>query len=237
MVKELEKFMSKFSISEEELDGINLDKEDIQKVVANCQKSLLGKVIGEKQINFVSNKSYANQIWNLHLHWVAKETGFKIGKKFKEIKDVVVSLVEGKEGKHIKMLVEVDITKPLLRGFLVRSEGDQKWVNFRYEKLPNFCFHYGIIGHSIETCTNRKSMGDSSKLQFGSWLNEGSNKIVNGTTRKEVARAPSNKDLQVNQQWSGNKTPTIQLELKKTINLQKEDSKKASVSSPKRATL
>ena len=59
------------------------------------------------------------QIWNLPVHWLSKEVGRKIGAVFKDIKDVVISHIGGKDGRHLKVLVHVDLSKPLLRGTLV----------------------------------------------------------------------------------------------------------------------
>ncbi|KAL3528146.1 hypothetical protein ACH5RR_012802 [Cinchona calisaya] len=45
--------MKKFSLSLKELEGTDLGHEDVQRVVVDCQKSLIGKVIREKLINYV----------------------------------------------------------------------------------------------------------------------------------------------------------------------------------------
>lgn len=47
-----------------------------------------------------------------------------------------------KEGRYVKMLVEVDLTKPLIRGTKVGFEGEKQWV-LKYEQLPLFCFYCG----------------------------------------------------------------------------------------------
>ena len=26
------------------------------------------------------------------------------------------------------------------------------WINFKYERLPIFCFYYGLLGHAERTC-------------------------------------------------------------------------------------
>lgn len=52
-----------------------------------------------------------------------------------------------KEGRYVKMLVEVDLCKPLIRGTSIKFEGDKRWVMFKYEQLPQFCFYCGMIEH------------------------------------------------------------------------------------------
>lgn len=56
-----------------------------------------------------------------------KEVGRKIGAVFKEVKEVIVPQSGGKEGRHLKMLVLADLSKPFLRGTLVQLAGSIKW--------------------------------------------------------------------------------------------------------------
>ena len=81
------------------------------------------------------------------VHWISKEVGRKIGKVFKEVKEVLIPHSGGKEGKHLKLLVNAYMTQPLLRGTTVKMNGMLKWVSFRYERVPDFCYKCGIIGH------------------------------------------------------------------------------------------
>ncbi|KAL3518514.1 hypothetical protein ACH5RR_021103 [Cinchona calisaya] len=73
--------------------------------------------------------------------------------RFHFVKNVVMSLVKGKEEKHIKILAAIDISKPLLRGTMVKVEGDLKWANFTYERLSGFSYQCGITD-SKEGATN-----------------------------------------------------------------------------------
>uniref|UniRef100_A0A803PSG2 Zinc knuckle CX2CX4HX4C domain-containing protein n=1 Tax=Cannabis sativa TaxID=3483 RepID=A0A803PSG2_CANSA len=48
----------------------------------------------------------------------------------------------------------IDVSNPLLRGKIARihDSRDEFWVEFRYERLPEFCFECGVIGHPFESC-------------------------------------------------------------------------------------
>ena len=50
------------------------------------------------------------QLWNLPVHWLTKEMGRKIGAVFKEVKEVIIPQSGGKEGRHLKILVLVDLS-------------------------------------------------------------------------------------------------------------------------------
>ena len=55
--------------------------------------------------------------------------------------------------KFLRIRVEVPINKPLCRGGYVKNEeGGRYWVDFRYERLPNFCYIYGLLGHDEKHC-------------------------------------------------------------------------------------
>jgi len=42
--------------------------------------------------------------------------------------------------KYLKVKVDIDITKPLLRGLRIRVGDELKWIPFKYVKLPEFCY-------------------------------------------------------------------------------------------------
>ena len=77
-------------------------------------------------------------------------------------------------GLFLRIRVDIDITKPLMRGKMIQIEGAEKvWVFFKYERLPTFCYRCGILGHQDrECCKVHKgylSM-DEDELQFGPWM-------------------------------------------------------------------
>lgn len=53
----------------------------------------------------------------------------------------------------MRIRVLLDITKPLKRKMKIMKEGeDWIWIDFKYERLPNFCFLCGLIGHTERFC-------------------------------------------------------------------------------------
>ncbi|PWA45368.1 hypothetical protein CTI12_AA518500 [Artemisia annua] len=55
----------------------------------------------------------------------------------------------------LRFRVELNIRKPLVPGlFIPRSEGKESWVTLKYERLSDFCYRCGCLGHCRESCTN-----------------------------------------------------------------------------------
>ena len=51
-------------------------------------------------------------------------------------------------GSFLRMKVTIDISKPLCRGRRISlSQGEQSWVSFKYERLPNICYWCGCLNH------------------------------------------------------------------------------------------
>lgn len=53
------------------------------------------------------------------------------------------------------------------------EEGESKWVNFKYERLPNFCYRCGFLNHALKDCTDDQGQSkakEENQLQYGAWL-------------------------------------------------------------------
>jgi hypothetical protein len=97
------------------------------------------------------------QVRDIPLICMNKEVGYKIGESIGKVEEVDVSGEGTGRGSSLRIKVHIDITMPLDRGRALWLNGKMVWVNFRYEKLPHFCFNCGRIFHNKEQCGDNKS--------------------------------------------------------------------------------
>lgn len=78
-----------------------------------------------------------------------------------------------KEGRYAKLLVDIDLNAPLIRGTHIRCNGESQWISFKYEQMPSFCFYCGHIGHGEQVCEAKMKDVEEDRLnegQYGDWL-------------------------------------------------------------------
>nr|POE89728.1 hypothetical protein CFP56_49500 [Quercus suber] len=77
-------------------------------------------------------------------------------------------------GPFLRIRVDIDVTKPLMRGKMVHIEGaGEGWVFFKYERLPTFCYRCGILGYQEQECrkVHKGCLSiDEDGFQFGPWM-------------------------------------------------------------------
>ncbi len=95
----------------------------------------------------------------------------------------------------------MDITSPLCRGQKIKLEGgDQRWVSFRYERLPNFYYWCGCLDHTEKDCDiglQHYVSSTTMEHQYETWLRAGTDRpprktviIVMGRQANMTSREP-----------------------------------------------
>ena len=93
--------------------------------------------------------------------------------------------------RFVRVRVGIDINQPLRTGFpLYRKKLPALWIPFKFEKLGNFCYGCGLLGHDSRECPD----GDSHKLGkegemeriYGSWLRAENSEFQPGIDLEEL---------------------------------------------------
>ena len=93
------------------------------------------------------------QIHNISERNLKVEVGELIGKTISRVIQVAKSEDDNDGSEFLRVRINIDISKPLLRCFKLRLEGKQVgWVGLKYERLPNFCYWCGHVTHGERDC-------------------------------------------------------------------------------------
>ncbi|KAL4352786.1 hypothetical protein GQ457_06G015250 [Hibiscus cannabinus] len=112
------------------------------------------------------------RVYKLPLRAMNRDMGLRLGGTVGTALGVDHRVEGGNMGEFLRILVEVDTRKPLRRCFLLHN-GLAKQASpcpLRYERLPDFCYFCGLVGHVLASCPTKSAADDGKKLQYGSWL-------------------------------------------------------------------
>lgn len=80
-------------------------------------------------------------MYNLPLGKMTEDWGSKIGSSVGVVHDVEVGADGIGWGNFIRARVELKLQKALARGRFIEVQGKKVWIDFKYEKLPDFVLH------------------------------------------------------------------------------------------------
>lgn len=98
-----------------------------------------------------------------------------------KIDDLTISL---SRSKFARVCIELDLSKPLCRGFRVGDDIHKVFIMVVYERLPTFCYTCGVIGHGSKFCYHAVTSGDDGHSPP---LHESRRPAVNPSQTKDVA--------------------------------------------------
>ncbi|KAK4413967.1 hypothetical protein Salat_2809500 [Sesamum alatum] len=92
-------------------------------------------------------------IHDLLLGKMNKEVATFIGNQIGRFKEVEMVSASGLWGSSLWIKVSLNITKPLKLVLRLHTGiGQEQLITFTYEKLPNFCYLCGCLGHLVRSC-------------------------------------------------------------------------------------
>ncbi|KAI8024636.1 Uncharacterized protein LOK49_LG02G00834 [Camellia lanceoleosa] len=113
-------------------------------------------------------------VCNLPLILMNKEVGQIVGNTIGQFLDMDFEDGGIAWGRTMRIRVAIDVRKPLRWGMkLSLSLTDPIWVDFKYERLPIFCYFCGLLGHTDRDCDAKLSSAEGSRIdvmQYGAWL-------------------------------------------------------------------
>ena len=66
-------------------------------------------------------------------------------------------------------MVAINIKHPLVSGFMLEMDGlPALWIEFKYERLSNFCYVCRWVGHDQDSCKYKEDNVNAG--DYGPWL-------------------------------------------------------------------
>ncbi|KAK3012835.1 hypothetical protein RJ639_008614 [Escallonia herrerae] len=113
------------------------------------------------------------RIYGLPPNQMTKSNAERIGARIGELKDIDFT-ADGNFAwcKFLRIQVVLDIRQPIHTGFHRTKEASStSWIHLRYERLPDFCFNCGRIGHVHKGCSQTPlSFPETKTNPYGPWL-------------------------------------------------------------------
>ncbi|KAK2993518.1 hypothetical protein RJ640_025528 [Escallonia rubra] len=104
---------------------------------------------------------------------MTKQNAEKIGSKIGKVLEVDFT-ADGNLAwlRFLRIQVQIDISKPLHTGFNRIKDNRQKmWIRLQYERLPDFYFSCGRLGHTDRNCPHKPSIPPETMASpYGPWL-------------------------------------------------------------------
>ncbi|KAF7144795.1 hypothetical protein RHSIM_Rhsim04G0047100 [Rhododendron simsii] len=141
-------------------------EEDLCRVISRGPWSVMGSLLilrkwdqkksfSELDFNF---SPFWVQVHGLPLGFLNSKVGLTIARSLGEVIAVEEPGEKGRLANFLRVRVWVDITKPFKKGFFLRRplEGDS-CVRYKYERLSDFCYGCGVVGHAVNECKDKRS--------------------------------------------------------------------------------
>ncbi|PPS09761.1 hypothetical protein GOBAR_AA10888 [Gossypium barbadense] len=113
------------------------------------------------------------RVYNIPIELMDRQLAVEVGNTIGELVAIDWKDRNGAWTEFMRLKVKIDISKPLRRIVKLESRyGGETIGVIKYERLPDFCYVCGLIGHTSKNCKdNREGAGiNDSNAQYGSWM-------------------------------------------------------------------
>ncbi|KAL8477664.1 hypothetical protein ACS0TY_029820 [Phlomoides rotata] len=138
------------------------------------------------------------RIYDLSLSARSVKAITPLGNFIGELVELDLTSLEG-VSHSVRLKTRVDFRKPLRKGTLLEvREAEKVWVEFKYERLPSFCYLCGLLGHMRRECDLAEGGEDldaipEEKLPFGEWMR--ASPMRKATVTTEEGKKPADNSL------------------------------------------
>lgn len=160
--------------------------------------------IGDVKKQDFSHTSFWVQIHDVPIMCMTKEMATALGEAIEKVEEVETDATGECFGQFLRLRISVDITRPLKKILELEQEGQAEEdipMRVMYERLPDFCFCCGRIGHQYRECAHYKSQSKD-ELAYGPWL-----KASTITERLKQSRGKDRWDPSLNKLHTNFPTP------------------------------
>lgn len=143
------------------------------------------------------NSSFFIQIHGLPPKLLHEDNARLIGSEIGFLHEDTISRKTVVNHRYLRFRVDIPINEAIPAGFVQQTEeGEEYWVQFKYERLADFCYKCGFIDHVTGRCnfkeSSRVTMGSGVTARlYGPWLRaeeKGSLLFINPATEPEERR-------------------------------------------------
>ena len=117
------------------------------------------------------------QIWGAPFDMRSSRVAEEVGNRLGKVLEVEKRRTNDSQNFFMRVKVAIPLDKEIRRGaFLAGSDGEKHWVHFKYEWLPVFCHHCGLLGHDLRYCAKyfgKTKAGLDVDCGYGDWLKAG----------------------------------------------------------------
>ena len=129
-----------------------------------CFFSADGKGVSRPQTSPSLMPLFWVQIWGLPFENLSEDVGKDLGNNLGRYLETDKRMWLMEQARFLRVRVDIPFNKPLHRGGNILNLDEEKtWVNFKYERLPFFCYVCGYLGHDEKHCPNLPCNPDSPK--------------------------------------------------------------------------